>query len=384
MQTKILRRYLMVEKVVSARNLTKTFGKVVALKNVSFDVDRGEFFLIIGPSGCGKTTLLRCLAGLETPDSGHIFIGGKNVEGVPTRERDISLVFQNLALFPHKNVYDNIAFGLRMRKTPEDVVRNKVENIMKIFGLEGIENRLPEKLSAGQRQRIALARSTIIGPSVIFFDEPLGNIDYRLRKKLELELKLIHKKLGLTFIYVTHDQEQAMTLATKIMVMNYGVIEQIGSPTEIYSNPSTVFVAKFFGDINMLSGEIASKGNGMATIKTDVGTFEARLVNDVVEKKIAYAIRPEKTYIGASANEFENKTEGKIISIFNKGSYFEYVAQLPNGVEFKSVSQKQAIPIDQAQMRVEVLLGWSSSDALLLEKPSVVPGINIDKVILGA
>lgn len=374
----------MVKKVIEVQNLTKTFGEVVALNNISFNVDKGEFFVIIGPSGCGKTTLLRSLIGLTTPDSGSISIGGKDVKGVPTRERDLSLVFQNLALFPHKNVYDNIAFGLRMLKTPEDTVQSKVNEVMKVVGLEKIENKLPVELSVGEKQRVALARSIVISPSVILFDEPLGNIDYRSKKKLELELKSIHRRLGLTFLYVTHDQEQAKTLATKIMVMNHGVIEQIGSPTEIYTNPSTVFVSKFFGEINMLRGELDSVTRDVAAIKTDLGSFKAKVRNGIKEKRVAYTIRPEKTSIGPSAKRSENTVKGRLISVFNKGSYIEYVLRLSNNIEFKCITQEEELSADQSKVGNEVLLGWSSTDALLIDKPSVVLGIDIDKVILGA
>jgi len=373
----------MSENVIEVRDLTKKYGQVVALNNISFEIPRGELFTIIGPSGCGKTTLLRTIVGLTEPDSGSIRINGKDVKGVPTRLRDVSLVFQNLALFPHKNVYENIAFGLRMRKYPEEKVRSEVESALKTVGLHGVEGRYPRELSMGEQQRIALARSLVIKPSVILFDEPLGNVDYRLRKRLELELKLLHRRLGLTFVYVTHDQEQAMTLATRIMVMNQGMVEQVGSPEEVYLNPATVFVAKFFGEINMLPGEVKSIKQEYANVSTDVGMFKAKVKRPLEQERIVYSIRPEKVTIGKDALKHRNRVKCEVVEVLNKGTHVEYLTTLPNNAEFKVLVE--AFQGDSTSLKAgsETLLGWDDEGVVLIEKASVVPGIDIDRVILG-
>ena len=360
----------MTENVIEVRNLTKKYGEVVALNNISFDIPRGEFFTIIGPSGCGKTTLLRTIVGLTEPNSGSIRINGRDVRGVPTRHRDVSLVFQNLALFPHKNVYENVAFGLRMRRYPEEKIRSEVELALKTVGLHGVENRYPRELSMGEQQRIALARSLVIKPSVVLFDEPLGNVDYRLRKKLELELKLLHRKLGLTFVYVTHDQEQAMTLATRIMVMNQGMVEQVGSPEEVYMNPATVFVAKFFGEINMLTGEVKTIKQGYALVDTSLGLLKGSLRRGMFHGKAAYAVRPERLRIGSEAEEMDNQLKCAYLGELYRGSEIEYYVRCDDGTEFKVLKTgKETVKLN-AKIGDQVLVGWRSSDAIVLPEKS--------------
>jgi spermidine/putrescine transport system ATP-binding protein len=256
-------------------NVAKKFGDTPALNGVSFEVHEGEFFTIIGPSGCGKTTTLRCIAGLETPDSGSIYMDGEDMVGVPPHKRNISLVFQDLALFPHMNVYDNIAYGLKMKKLSKNEIRKEVDKVMRIVRLEGQGNRNIMQLSRGQQQRVALARSLVIKPRIILFDEPIAAMDITLRERMLVELKSLHRELGFTGIYVTHDQHQAMILADRIMIMNRGLIEQLGAPHEVYTNPRNVFVAAFVGTTNFIKCTIASVGKKTVTTKTDMGTFTA-------------------------------------------------------------------------------------------------------------
>jgi len=372
----------MPEKSVTVESLTKRFRDVVAVNNICFDVDKGDFFVMIGPSGCGKTTTLRCIAGLEKPDSGTISIEGRDVTGVPTNERNISLIFQNFALFPHKTVAGNIAFGLRMKGQDPNKIKTNLEESLKLAGLEGLGGRYPRELSEGQKQRVALARSLIVEPGVLLLDEPLGSIDYLLQQRMLVELKELHQRLGLTFIYVTHSQEQALSLAHTIMVMNQGVIEQIGSPDEIYSRPKTVFVAKFVGEINMLRGDSSTSGN-VVRVKTDLGEFESDLRDAVLTtKQVAYAIRPEKIFIGEEATKCANRVTARLIEQIYKGSDMLYVFELQNGTEFRVTKQGDSI-VDLSDVRDQVLLGWNRPDALVLDKPSAVEGIDIDRVLLG-
>ena len=369
---------------VQVEGLTKKFGNTTAVNNITFQVNKGEFFVIVGPSGCGKTTTLRCISGLEKPDAGKIYINGVNVVDLPPHRRGLSMVFQNFAIFPHKTVGENIAFGLRMKGYKRDQIKSEVVEIARILGIEDILNRRPDELSVGQLQRVALARSLVIKPDILLFDEPLGNLHYRLQQKVMMELKELHRKLGLTFIYVTHSQEQAMTLATKIMVMNLGVIEQIGPPTEIYENPASVFVAKFIGEINMLRGDVVGVKGEYAKVKTDIGEFEGTLRGrELKGKHIAYAVRPEKMFIGEEAKECSNHVEAEFIGELHRGSDILYLVQLKDGSEFKVVKKGGEAPNLRIQPGERILIGWHSEDALLLDKPSVISGIDIDRIILG-
>ena len=360
----------MPEKVLVAKNLCKKYGDTLALNNVSFDVKDGEFFAVIGPSPSGKTVLLKCIMGIETPDSGSIYIDGVDVRGVPTNRRGISLVFQDMALFPHMRVFDNIAFGPRMRKHPKDRVEKEVDEVMKLVGLEGLGDRYPRQLSVGQQQRVALARSLVVKPKVLLFDEPLGNLDLRLRVRMIEEFKLLHQRIGFTGLYVTHDQEQAMVLADRIMVMNLGRIEQIGTPHGIYTNPETLLVARFVGKINMLKGKIQSVSNGKAVVETGVGDLHARVSEGVQEgAEVAYTIRPEKVLIGDPARDCENRVQAKLVSQIYQGSYMEYLTQLPNETMLRATRRHDIIDL-HSHIGKEVSIGWNSNDALAFVTPS--------------
>jgi len=366
------------------QGLTKRFGRVVAVNEVSFEIREGEFFVIIGPSGCGKTTSLRCVAGLETPDSGSIRVSGSDIRSMPVYKRDVCIVFQDLALFPHMNVFDNVSFGLRMMGSPKDRIEKEVDEVLRLVQLEGLGGRRITELSGGQRQRVALARSLVLKPSILLFDEPIGGAEPELRDRMLAEIKELHRRLGFTALYVTHDQEQAMRLADRIMVMNQGSIEQIGTPEEVYLNPSTLFVAKFVGDINLVRGKVASldMNEKRVEVETEVGTFLAPIREGVtVGDPVAYAVRPEKPLIGKDAMNCANKFHAKLKDRIYKGSNVEYVFELPNGDEFKVVLAEELEK--RVEIGEEAILGCRIEDSVVISKSSVIEGLDIDRVTLG-
>jgi ABC-type Fe3+/spermidine/putrescine transport system ATPase subunit len=369
----------MSKQMVQVQGISKKFGSLYALNDVSFDIGEGEFFAVIGPSGCGKTTLLKVIAGLEKPDAGKVLIDGVDVTDVPTAKRGISLVFQDYALFPHKTVFENIAFGLRMRNDSLDSIKAKVNDTMKLVGLEGLSERLPRQLSGGQQQRVAVARSLVIEPKVLLFDEPLGNLDFKLQKKMEVELKFLQERIGVTALYVTHNQEQAMVLGRRIVVINRGFVEQIGTPEQVYTRPYTIFVSKFVGEVNMVKGKVTSVNDGQCTVQTDLGSFTAASAGEAkVGMDVAYAIRPENILIGEGVSAYKNRIKCRGIKTIYKGSEVEYLADL-NSHEFKVIKQGKSSG-DSA----ETYIGWLPEDAIVIVKPSVVENIDIDRVLLGA
>ena len=324
------------DKIIEIVNLTRQFDDgVVAVDDISFYVRRGEFVTFLGPSGCGKTTTLRMIAGFDKPTSGKILLNGQDISHLPPNKRPINTVFQRYALFPHLNVFDNIAFGLKLKKvkvTYEDAEGNKIEKIeklkkseimakvqkaLKMVDLEGFEKRSVTTLSGGQQQRVAIARAIVNEPTILLLDEPLGALDLKMRKDMQLELKEMHKKLGITFIYVTHDQEEALTLSDTIVVMKDGVIQQIGTPTDIYNEPKNSFVADFIGESNIFSGTI-------------VGEKKVRFVNHnfdcvdefAINEKVDVVVRPEDVVL---VDAGEGQVDGKIISSIFKGVHYEMV-----------------------------------------------------------
>jgi spermidine/putrescine transport system ATP-binding protein len=291
---------------------TKRFDDVIAVDDLSLDVERGSFFALLGPSGCGKTTTLRMIGGFEEPSAGTVYLGDRDVTGLPSYRRDVNTVFQSYALFPHLSVYDNVAFGLRRKKVRGGELKRRVGEALELVDLGGMEKRKPRQLSGGQQQRIALARALVNRPRVLLLDEPLGALDLKLRKQMQLELKGIQGEVGITFVHVTHDQEEAMTMADRIAVMNGGRIEQLGPPSELYEAPRTRFVANFLGVSNLLSGEAVSgdrvRVDGGAEIRVPLGGRAGR---------VAVGIRPEKLRIGDSeANVLEGRvTESAYVGV---------------------------------------------------------------------
>jgi spermidine/putrescine ABC transporter ATP-binding subunit len=276
---------------VLLKNVSKSFGEVHAVHSTTLQIMQNEFFSILGPSGCGKTTLMRLIAGFESADSGSIELSGQDVTKIPTRNRDLNMLFQNYALFPHLSVFENVAFELRVRKVPRDDIQQRVHDSLKLVQMEGLEKRLPDQLSGGQKQRVALARAIVGKPSVILLDEPLGALDKQLRKDMQFELKRLQREVGCTFVYVTHDQEEALSMSDRIAVMRSGEIHQIGTPQEIYNNPQTMFVATFIGDCNLLDGKVNAQTNtyevaGLASLPI--------LQSDSQKQDSWLMVRPEK------------------------------------------------------------------------------------------
>lgn len=253
--------------IVQLRDVTKTYDGQHALDDVSLDVYRGEFLTILGPSGCGKTTILRLMAGFESPTIGSILIDGQDVTSLPPERRNVNTVFQSYALFPHMNVYANVAFGLRMQGRPEEEIRREVGEALRLVQMEGFETRMVSRLSGGQQQRVAIARAIVNRPLVLLLDEPLSALDYRLRKRMQLDLKHLQRQLGITFVLVTHDQEEAFSMSDRVVVMNNGHIEQIGTPTAVYEEPRNLYVARFVGEINIIDAQVVEQLEGRARVR---------------------------------------------------------------------------------------------------------------------
>jgi spermidine/putrescine transport system ATP-binding protein len=322
---------------VRLERVSKHFHDVVAVDDLTLDVERGEFFSLLGSSGCGKTTTLRMVAGLEDTTSGTIYLGGQDVTNLPPFKRNVNTVFQNYALFPHLNVYDNIAFGPRRMRVSEQDVRRRVGEMLELVELPGYERRKANQLSGGQQQRVALARALINHPRVLLLDEPLGALDLKLRKQMQLELKRIQTEVGITFIYVTHDQEEAMTMSDRIAVMRDGRIEQLGSPEQLYEQPQTRFVASFLGVSNLLEGQLESVDAGLARIVLANGTPVTAPADGLsAGTKVDVGVRPEKLrLVPSSANAAPgselNVLEGSITDASYVGVSTQYVVRVDEG-----------------------------------------------------
>jgi spermidine/putrescine transport system ATP-binding protein len=282
---------------IRLERVTKAFGDTVAVDDLSLDIEEGEFFSMLGPSGCGKTTTLRMIGGFEEPTYGTVYLGGRDVTDLPPYQRDVNTVFQSYALFPHLDVFENVAFGLRRKKVDKGDIQKRVMESLRLVDLPGFERRKPNQLSGGQRQRVALARALVNEPKVLLLDEPLGALDLKLRKQMQLELKRIQNEVGITFIYVTHDQEEAMTMSNRLAVMRHGKVEQIGEPEEVYEYPATEFVAGFLGASNLLDGEIKERdGRTVSVLLSGAGvvTLPAERVPVDVDSTVRVGVRPEK------------------------------------------------------------------------------------------
>ncbi|EPB8177636.1 spermidine/putrescine ABC transporter ATP-binding protein [Clostridium perfringens] len=302
--------------IIELKGITKSYGKDTILDNLSLNIKKNEFLTLLGPSGCGKTTTLKIIAGFETADSGQVVFENNIINDIPPYERQLNTVFQKYALFPHMNVYENIAFGLKLKKMPKDVIDQKVKEMLKLVALEGYENRDIEALSGGQQQRVAIARALVNEPKVLLLDEPLGALDMKLRKGMQIELKRIQQKLGITFIFVTHDQEEALTMSDTIVVMNKGEIQQMGSPEDIYNEPANSFVAKFIGESNIVDGIM------LDDFKVEFGGRIFNCVDKGFEKNeaIEVVIRPEDFEM---VKYEEGMLKGTVTSVIFKGVHYE-------------------------------------------------------------
>ncbi len=310
---------------IRLQNLTKRFDEVVAVDNFNVEIEKGEFFSLLGPSGCGKTTTLRVIAGLETPTEGRVLLENKEVTKIPAFRRNVNTVFQDYALFPHMNVKKNIYFPLKMKKMPLSAAEPKIHRVLKLVNMEGFGGRLPQQLSGGQRQRIALARSLVNEPAALLLDEPLGALDFKLRVAMQKVLKDIQRNVGITFVYVTHDQTEAMTMSDRIAVMKDGLVHQIGTPDEIYNEPATAFVASFIGDMNFLHGSVFSSNEkgGHATVSDR--TIQTRKSKKTMVKgdEILLCIRSERVLLNPKNKEVENIIESKLMRIVFRGTDYE-------------------------------------------------------------
>src|SRR6516162_129916 len=303
--------------------VTKRFGSITAVDAVDLEVYRGEFLSIIGPSGCGKTTTMRLVAGLDQPDAGHVLIRGRRMEGVPPYQRNVGLVFQSFALFPHLNVLENVAFGLRMRGEPLERREGKSFKALRAVGMESLARRGVEQLSGGQKQRVALARALVVEPALILLDEPLGSLDAKLRIEMQSELKSLQRQMGITFIHVSHNQGEALVMADRIAVMNEGRFEQISLPQTIYRQPQTRFVAEFVGRNNLFEGEVIAAREGTVRVETAHGTFAAAADGEArVGQRATFVVRADlmRPLPAASANGAENTISGLIKGMEYAGS----------------------------------------------------------------
>jgi spermidine/putrescine transport system ATP-binding protein len=324
---------------VRLERVTKRFGDVTAVDDLSLEIPEGEFFSLLGPSGCGKTTTLRMIGGFEEVTSGSIFLGSQEVTDLPPFRRATNTVFQNYALFPHLNVFENIAFGLRRRRTPPGEIRRQVAFMLDLVELPGYEGRKPSQLSGGQQQRVALARALVNNPRVLLLDEPLGALDLKLRKQMQVELKRIQSEIGITFIFVTHDQEEAMTMSDRIAVMRHGRIEQLGTPEELYERPTTDFVAGFLGVSNLLDAEVAGRGDPFADLRLTDGTMLRAPSSGLNgETKVRLGVRPEKLRVlaiaedGVTAGNGEaNAIEGTVLDASYLGVSTQYLVETADG-----------------------------------------------------
>jgi len=358
--------------------VVKKFGVFRAVDRLSLDIRAGEFFALLGPSGCGKTTLLRMLAGFEAPDEGRILLGGKDIAQVLPHERPVNMMFQNYALFPHLTVRDNIAFGLKRAGLPRSEINSRVAEMVALVKLEGLEKRRPDQLSGGQRQRVALARSLARRPQLLLLDEPLAALDKKLRESTQAELMELQRRLGMTFIIVTHDQEEAMTVADRIAVMDAGRIEQVAVPRELYEAPSSRWIAEFVGDINIFEGQIGSREDGRLSISTrDAGTIVVAEPRQPIRKaNISVAIRPEKIKLSRrgpvpdSLNAHAiNRLEGVVTDVSYLGGLTTYKVKLDTGAVVRSSMANTArLDIDAYSASQRVTAWFTPDDCVVLEQ----------------
>ncbi len=313
---------------VELRGVTLRYGLFTAVENVSLSIDKGSFVTLLGPSGCGKTTILRSLAGLVTPTSGEIHIAGRQVNDIPIHQRNIGLVFQNYALFPHKTIHDNVAFGLKYRDVPKSEIARKVKRALDIVRLPGVEKKVPSELSGGQQQRIALARAIVIEPDVLLLDEPLSALDANLREEMRTEIKTIQREVGITTLFVTHDQEEALAMSDRIVVMNQGVVEQEGTPEDVYNQPASRFVASFLGQSNLLEGVVKSIKNGEAKIALEGAADIEAAVPKALKPgdDVTIVVRAQKILVGHPTKGL-NSIKGTVLTTAYLGGTASYVIE---------------------------------------------------------
>jgi spermidine/putrescine transport system ATP-binding protein len=344
-------------------DVSKRFGGHQAVRNVSVEIADGEFFSLLGPSGCGKTTTLRMIAGFEVPDTGQILLRGEDVTNVGANRRPLNMVFQQYALFPHMSIYDNVAFGLKVKGVPRAEHKPRIDEILDVVALVGYERRKPRELSGGQQQRVALARALVNRPAALLLDEPLGALDVKLRKHMQRELKRIQVELGTTFVYVTHDQEEALAMSDRIAVMNEGQIEQLGSPREIYERPATPFVAEFIGSLNTIELRVDEVVGGFAVMRAG----ESRLVVPTEAARagetVRVAVRPERVLVNGEAPSGGSYVHGTVADVVYLGMYTQLHVDTPAG---RIVSHRLADEVSALEPGGKVTLSWEPDHAAAL------------------
>ena len=352
---------------IQIQDVTKRFGSITAVDSVSLSVRRGEFLTLLGPSGCGKTTLLRMIAGFELPDSGRVFLCGRDVTFLAPNERDVTTVFQHYALFPHMSVYENVAFGLARRRVKRDEIKRRVSAALEMVQLGERADRQPSELSGGQQQRVALARSLVVEPRVLLLDEPLAALDQKLRKKMQIELKGLQRRLGISFIYVTHDQEEALTMSDRIVVMNAGRIEQIGESEDIYERPLTEFVAGFIGVSNIIEGTVEKITGDIGFVRTGNATVRASADGLNTGEQVRLLIRPEK--ISISKEIANDCLRGTIESEIYLGESTHWKVSIGDGQSLTVLEQNRE-PYCPRESRVgqSVSVQWEPESAVILKR----------------
>jgi spermidine/putrescine transport system ATP-binding protein len=357
--------------VVELRGVYKTLHDLEILHNINLEVHEGEFLTLLGPSGCGKTTLLRLISGFEEPTQGSIFIDGQDVKGLPPTQRHVHTVFQSYALFPHMSVFENIAFGLRCHKTPPNEIKSRVHDVLKMVKLEKFAARKPGQLSGGQQQRVAIARAAVNRPRVLLLDEPLSSLDYRLRKTMQIELKQLQRTLGITFIFVTHDQEEALSMSDRVVVMHEGCIEQIGTPRQVYEDPSCLNVATFIGEVNILEGEVLNiQDNKQISINVLGKTRAAKSARPLsIGEKVHVIIRPEDVRVW-NQPEVDDTTDmfaGTVEEVIYKGTTVDLMVRLTND---KVVSATEFFDEDDERLEYkfgeQVWVSWAPGWEVIL------------------
>ena len=367
------------EPTVRLDRVSKHFGDLVAVREMELDIARSEFFTMLGPSGCGKTTTLRMVAGFEQPTAGRVLIDGQDVAGLPSYRRPTNTVFQSYALFPHLSVRENVAFGLRRKKVPKAEIADRVESELERVGLAAEINRKPNQLSGGQQQRVALARALVNLPKVLLLDEPLGALDLKLRKGLQVELKRIQRDVGITFVYVTHDQEEALTMSDRIAVMSNGVIEQVDTPETVYERPSTTFVAGFIGVSNLMPGQVTQANGGRGTIRLDTGLEVEVAIDGITAGERCHAVvRPEKLDIGHASEAARDglpSVEGVVESSVYLGTSTQIVVRIPGEVSMTvlvpnaSEAERARLPGGGAAVR----LCWAPEHMHVVRESTALP-----------
>ena len=347
--------------VVELHGINKFYGENHVVKDLNLSIAEGEFFTMLGSSGCGKTTTLRMIAGFEQPTSGSVELDGADVADKEPYERDVNTVFQSYALFPHMTVAENIGYGLKMKRVPRPEIAERVKQMLDLVQLSGFEDRKPAQLSGGQKQRVAIARALINQPKVLLLDEPLGALDLKLRKQMQLELKRLQRKLNITFIYVTHDQEEALSMSDRIAIMNDGVLEQVGTPSEIYEKPESKFVATFIGETNLFEGVISSVADGIAQVTVESGAVQVAAPTGKAGDLVSVSVRPERMQVSADPRPGFNLV-GIVLDQVYIGSAVKLIVELSNGQEVRIERLAGDVPVANGPVHVS----WNPDDARLV------------------